>query len=391
MGAVRLKASLADVRQSLWNSQKLIFCYIVLDVLLLVAFGTYVFSKLVVRPVQQLVQTADRFQEGDRLPDLSAEEPSELSKLSRALNGMLERLAENKEELCQHIISLEQANLELKRAQQEVINSEKLASVGRLAAGLAHEIGNPIGIVLGYVELLQRNDIAGDERQELISRMGNEIQRVNLIIRQLLDFSRPSSNERQSIAVHSLIRETMAVLNHQFSKEKVEVLLDLSAEPDTVFANADQLKQVFLNLMVNAVDAMAVTSETHHGRQLQVSTRSATAESLAEDSVGGKPLRRRTDPVQADYRHLRRSQPMPHDRWIKIQFTDTGVGITKEDQQKIFDPFFTTKEVGKGTGLGLSVSIQIIETFGGRIRVSSNPGAGTTASVMLPLFDEERG
>ena len=81
---------------------------------------------------------------------------------------------------------------------------------------------------------------------------------------------------------------------------------------------------------------------------------------------------------------------MPHDRWIKIQFTDTGVGITTENQQKIFDPFFTTKEVGKGTGLGLSVSIQIIETFGGRIRVNSNPGAGTSVSVLLPLFDEEK-
>ena len=177
VGGVRLEASLADVRQSLWRSQKLLFFYILLDILVLVAFGTYIFSKLVVKPVKQLVQTAERFQEGDRLPDMGAGEPNELGKLSQALNGMLQRLADNKEELRQHIASLEQANLELKRAQQEVVFSEKLASVGRLAAGIAHEIGNPIGIVLGYLELLQMQDVSEDERLELISRMGKEIQR----------------------------------------------------------------------------------------------------------------------------------------------------------------------------------------------------------------------
>ena len=190
IGALQLEATLADVRQSLVGSQKLLLFYIVLDILVLVAFGAYVFSKLVVKPVQKLVLTAESFQEGDVIPDVSAGEQNELGKLSKALNAMLQRLAENKQELRQHISSLEQANLELQRVQQEVIFSEKLASVGRLAAGIAHEIGNPVGIVLGYLELLQRKDIDEGERLELVGRMGNEIQRVNQTIRQLLDFSR---------------------------------------------------------------------------------------------------------------------------------------------------------------------------------------------------------
>jgi signal transduction histidine kinase len=389
IGALQLEALLTDVSQSLARSQKLLLFYIVVDILVLVAFGTYIFSKLVVKPVQQLVQTAEGFQEGDKIPDVSAGEQNELGMLSQALNSMLQRLAENKEELQQHVISLEQANLELQRAQQEVVFSEKLASVGRLAAGIAHEIGNPIGIVLGYLELLQRKDIDRDERLELLSRMGSEIQRINLIIRQLLDFSRPSSSERQTISVHLLIQETLAVLDHQFRQQEIEVILELNGHPDTVLANADQLKQVFLNLMVNAADAMEATNERPQGGQLRVSTRSFEGKSRVKEIFAGRPLRRRTDPLAADYRHLRQVRGSIDNRWVEIQFADTGVGVAQEDQERVFDPFFTTKEVGKGTGLGLSVSIQIIETLGGRMELSSHSGEETKISILLPVSAQE--
>ena len=381
---------MADVRQSLADSQKLLLFYILLDILILVAFGAYVFSKLVVKPVQRLVQTAESFQEGDVIPDVSAGEQNELGKLSQALNAMLQRLAENKQELRQHISSLEQANLELQRVQQEVIFSEKLASVGRLAAGIAHEIGNPIGIVLGYLELLQRRDLDEGERWELVGRMANEIQRVNQTIRQLLDFSRPSSNERRAISVHPLIQETLEVLDHQMRKKEIKVILELEAQTDVVFANPDQLKQVFLNLMVNAADAMEATSDRLQGGELHVRTGDSTEEHLIQERSPGQPLRRRTDPVTADYSHLRRSAITPGERWLQIQFADTGVGISEENQKRVFDPFFTTKEVGKGTGLGLSVSIQIIETLGGRMELSSNPGEETKVTIQLPLYDEQQ-
>ncbi|MGD8370767.1 MAG: ATP-binding protein [Syntrophobacterales bacterium] len=389
VGAIRLEAPLADVRESLWRSQKLLLFYILIDILVLVAFGTYIFSKLVVKPVQQLAQTADRFQEGDKIPDVGAGEQNELGRLSEALNRMLQRLAENKEELRQQFISLEQANLELQRAQQEVIFSEKLASVGRLAAGIAHEIGNPVGIVLGYLDLLQRKDIEENERLELISRMDSEIQRINQTIRQLLDFSRPSSGERQIISIHPLIQETLDVLDHQLRQQDIKVTLELQAQADRVSANPDQLKQVFLNLMVNAADAMAATSERLQGGQLAVSTRSSQGKSLAGAGGSRQPLRRRTDPQEADYRHLRKIRAKNDDNWIQIQFADNGMGIAEKDQERVFDPFFTTKEVGKGTGLGLSVSIRIIETLGGRMELKSSPGEETVVSILLPLAEEQ--
>ncbi|MFP3871171.1 MAG: sensor histidine kinase, partial [Syntrophobacteria bacterium] len=378
-GAVRLEASLDDVHQRLWESQKIIFFFIGLDALVLVVFGAYIFSKLVVKPVQELVKTTESFREGDRLPDLSAGEQNELSKLSEALNRMLERLASNKEELRQHIVSLEQANLELKRAQREVIMTEKLASVGRLAAGVAHEIGNPIGIVLGYLDLLQRADVEESERRELVSRMGKEIGRIHQIIRELLDFTRSGSTERTTVSLHELIRETLSILDHQFRKQKIEVIQSLAAQPDRVFANADQLKQVFLNLLVNAVDAI---SSKGGGGELRLSTRT-TAPATAKEGEG-EPLRRRTDPPSTDYRHLRHSGGDLGGSWIEIQIADSGEGIAEENLDQVFDPFFTTKEPGKGTGLGLSVSAQIVEAMGGWLEISSNHGEGTTVTLLLP-------
>jgi signal transduction histidine kinase len=165
--------------------------------------------------------------------------------------------------------------------------------------------------------------------------------------------------------------------------------LELEAQPDRVFANADQLKQVFLNLTVNAADAMEATSERPQGGQLRVRTRSFEGESLVKESAGGQPLRRSTDPSATDYSQLRRTHGTTEDRWIEIQFADTGIGITQEDQGRIFDPFFTTKEAGKGTGLGLSVSIQIIETLGGRMELSSRSGEETKVSILLPVSEQE--
>jgi two-component system NtrC family sensor kinase len=167
------------------------------------------------------------------------------------------------------------------------------------------------------------------------------------------------------------------------------VALELKAESDTVFAKADQLKQVFLNLMVNAADAMEATNERPQGGQLRVHTRSFDGESLVKKDVGSKPLRRSTDPIAADFSYLRRIHGTTEDRWIEIQFADNGVGITQEDQARVFDPFFTTKEVGKGTGLGLSVSIQIIETLGGRMELKSRSGEETKVSILLPVSEQE--
>jgi signal transduction histidine kinase len=264
---------------------------------------------------------------------------------------MLRRLEENKKELEENIASLERANLELKKAQQEIIRSEKMASVGRLATGLAHEIGNPIGIVLGYLELLKRGDMDDDEKDDFLKRTESEISRIDQIIRQLLDYSRPTNGERQETRVHSLIEETVEMLKPQPMMEHIQVELDLKATHDTVLADPNQLKQVFLNIIINAADAMG-------------------SDKAPEPDGQSQSLLIRSDQMA---------------RKLVIDFIDSGPGIPEEELGQIFDPFYTTKEPGKGTGLGLAVSYRIIEGFGGSIRAENTPERGTKISIDFPF------
>jgi signal transduction histidine kinase len=250
----------------------------------------------------------------------------------------------------------------VKKAQRDIIRTEKLASVGRLSAGIAHEIGNPIGIVIGYLELLRQTDITEDERAEYIQRTEDEVERINSIIRQLLEVSRPSNSGRMAVSVHNIVQDTADVLHVQPLMSNIELVLDLAAENDTVLADPNQLRQVFLNLVINAADAIS-GDEKLTGGQLKLST------SLEKN--GDQDNQDATDQ-------------------LKILFADNGPGIAEENLSNIFDPFFTTKDPGRGTGLGLSVSFMIVESLGGKMTGTSEPGKGTTMVISLPLHGEEQ-
>jgi signal transduction histidine kinase len=275
---------------------------------------------------------------------------------------MLTRIAEDKKKLRSTVTSLEKANLDLKKAQSEIIRAEKLASIGRLSAGIAHEIGNPIGIVMGYLELLKQEnaDIDVKEKREYIRRTENEITRINTIIRQLLDLSRPSAEGTDSISVHDVINDLTNVVRFQPLISNIDIQLDLGAENDRVFADSNQLRQVFLNLMLNAADAIDSYPSSDKGR-LIIRSSNAQEDSLTDSAV--EPAR----------------------RWLTIEVKDNGLGIDAEHLGNIFDPFFTTKDPGKGTGLGLSVCFMIVESIGGRITAISDQGLGTTMILYLPL------
>ncbi|MCP4344473.1 MAG: hypothetical protein GY795_02980 [Desulfobacterales bacterium] len=277
--------------------------------------------------------------------------------MSKSLNRMLQRISDDKEALQVTVQSLKKANADLRQAQKDIIRAEKLASVGRLSAGIAHEIGNPISIVIGYLELMKQNDISDDEKNEFVVRAENEINRINIIIRQLLDFSRPSKEERQSVSVHEIINDVVNVFKFQPVMTGIELTLNLNAENDTVTADPNQLRQVFLNLMLNAADAILSDQENTNG-ELIIRTR---VDSDQETSA----------------------------RVLKIECIDNGPGIPDENLSNIFDPFYTTKEPGKGTGLGLSVSFTIIESTGGKIKALSEKGKGTNMLIYLPLGSEK--
>jgi len=347
---------------SLRQTQYIIFIYIFINTVVLTLVGLYRLSRLTVKPLQRLVKRADEYREDDEIIFLSDKGDNEFNKLSRALNSMLTNIAADKETLRMTVKSLEEANLDLKQAQQDVIRAEKLASVGRLSSGIAHEIGNPIGIVVGYLELLKQDDITDEDRREFILRTESEINRINSIIRQLLDFSRPDSEQTQTFSVHDILTETMSVVQLQPSMVDIDLQLDLLAEEDTVVADGDHLRQVFLNLLINAADAISSLEKPVEGR-ISV-TSSAAVDSLSDIN----------HPVNM----------------IKIDVTDNGPGIPKENLGNIFDPFFTTKDPGKGTGLGLSVCFMIVDGMGGKIGATSADGSGTTMEIYLPLSAENQ-
>ena len=234
--------------------------------------------------------------------------------------------------------------------------------MGRLSAGIAHEIGNPIGIVIGYLDLLRQSDITEDERDEYIQRTEDEIERINNIIRKLLEISRPSNSDRTAVSVHYIVRDTADVLHFQPLMSNIELSLDLVAEDDTVLADPNQLRQVFLNLIINAADAIS-GDEKINGGKLKIST--------TIEKNGDHGSQATSDQLQ-------------------IMFADNGPGIAEENLSNIFDPFFTTKDPGRGTGLGLSVSFMIVESLGGKMTGSSELGEGTTMVISLPLYKPEQ-
>jgi signal transduction histidine kinase len=354
LGAMASIVPLAPLYDKLRQYNKPVLVYILFNTVVLSFIGLYRIFRIYLRPIDRLIRQADVYGLDEDLFFTFRQEDNELNRLSSALNRMLQRIAEDKQKLQESVTSLERANTEIKRAQNEIIRAEKMASVGRLAAGIAHEIGNPIGIVLGYLDLIKQPDLAREELDDFARRAEKEIQRINTVIRQLLDLARPKEGVARMVAVHEVIQDIAQVMSHQPMMAAIRLKTRLEAVHDQLWADGDQLRQVFLNLLLNAVDAIRAAARLGDG-VIHIATTS-------EDGAGPEAEKRLT-----------------------IRFQDNGEGIAPDQIDNIFDPFYTTKEPGKGTGLGLAVSYMIIQKLGGSISVKSQPGQGSTMVIHLPL------
>jgi hypothetical protein len=313
---------------------------------------------------------------------------NEIGQLISSFNRMIERLKENQENLDNHLKSLESANKQLKQAQEELIRTEKLASIGRFAAGVAHEVGNPLGAILGYASILQKNGIDREESKDYLKRIEKEIERINRIVRELLEFSRPSTFEIRDVETNKVLENSISLLSYQKNFRNIQTQLNLQPDLPMVKGDESQLSQVFINIILNGIDAMP------EGGILEIKT----GEHIVEDLFPSRlevpyGRRRRGDPSESDYFRLRKPDLLSSlltkfskgDHLVKIRISDTGIGIKKEDLERIFDPFFTTKSPDKGTGLGLSISLRIVESMGGEIKVESEVGRGSTFELYFPI------
>ncbi len=235
--------------------------------------------------------------------------------------------------------------------EEKLQQSERLATVGHLAAGVAHEIGNPLTAISSLVQLLQRktDDVFV---QESLAKVRDQINRIHKIERDLVDFSRPSSAEVKQAQINDIVQSAVGLMKHDTRFRNIEVVLDLERELPRVTCVPDQIHQVIANLLLNAADAVKDR----------------------ESAAGGRIVLHTTSDSET----------------VRLEVEDNGTGIPKELHQKIFEPFFTTKPVGKGTGLGLSVSHGIVTKIGGTIRVESVVGEGTTFIIELPAKRNEK-
>jgi len=389
VGGIQMEVPILDLMMNLIESKKILLITIISDALVLIIFGSFLLSRVLVKPMKDLVRLTKRISDGDFSQSIEVTSKNEIGQLMESFNRMIERLKENQESLNKYLESLESANKQLKQTQEELIRTEKLASIGRFAAGVAHEVGNPLGAILGYTGILKKGRMDSEETKDYLKRIEDEIERIDKIVRELLDFARPSKFEIREVEINKIIENTLSLLSYQKDFKNIETRLDLQSDLPLIKGDESQLSQVFINIILNAIDAMP------NGGRLQIQTEGHVMDYSYEDLFQRTyPPRRKSDPMECDYSSLRKSDSLPTlltkfskgDRLVKVRISDTGSGIKKEDLENIFDPFFTTKAPDKGTGLGLSISLKIVESLGGEIRVESEEGKGTGFEIYFPAI-----
>ena len=340
-GLLQVRFSLAGLQERVRAAQHLVLVYVVIYGVVLAAFGVYLLNRNVVKPVRQLHQATTAVAGGTLASVAVPSGPGEIHELADSFNLMVEALAASRAETEQHIASLEKTNSDLAQARDDLVRSEKLATVGHLAAGMAHEIGNPLGAVVGYLNIL-KDDLSGESR-DLVQRSLAETERIDRLVKELLEYSAPIDRQPESFCPVTLLRETIDMLRHQGQLDGIEVDDLCTVDGAQIDMDRGRLMQVWINLLLNARDAMLERNV------LEISSR-------------------RDGDI------------------ISVSVCDEGQGIEQDALKRIFEPFFTTKAPGSGYGLGLAVCQRIIDESGGTITVRSNPGKGTCFTVSLPVL-----
>jgi len=315
-------------------------------------------QRAVYRPLADLKDGAARLAEGDLEKQIPVRSSDEFGQLAESFNSMTQALRKSRSELQDwgHMleVKVKEATRELQLAHAETARSEKLASVGLLAAGIAHELNNPLTGVLTFSHLVRKQMPDGSPEAEDLDLVIEETKRCATIIRRLLDFAREKTPEKKYSDLNSLVEETTQLISQSAQIADIDIIVDLDPELPAVWIDEDLVKQVIMNLLVNAQHAI------ENDGSITIRTGVHQPRHAADGDKDSGPM-------------------------VEISVTDTGCGIEEQNLQKIFDPFFTTKGVGKGTGLGLSVSHGTIAAHGGIIEVESKVGVGTEFRIYLPL------
>jgi len=341
------------IRASSVTTIGLALCFLLAAALLV----SYLVNRMVYLPLRDLETGAARLAAGDLENTIPVRSGDELGQLATSFNSMTSALRKSRKELQEWGATLEEkvakATRELQIAQAETARGEKLASVGLLAAGIAHELNSPLTGVLTFAHLVRKEMPEGSPQAEDLDLIIQETKRCAAIIRRLLDFAREKTPEKKYCDVNELVVETSKLIEQAAHVQDIDIILDLDEKLPAIWIDEDLIKQVVMNILVNAQHAIE-----GEGR---ITLKTRYCPDYKRATAGGVPL------------------PM-----VELSIADTGCGIPPEHLPRIFDPFFTTKAVGKGTGLGLSVSHGTVQAHGGEIEVESTVGKGSEFRVYLP-------
>jgi two-component system, NtrC family, sensor kinase len=350
--AVEIREGLLDerryIRASWYNTIIATILLIVLCALMASAIGVV----FVGRPTRALVNKVRRIGSGDLSGPLPARQKDELGEIAAEVNAMCERLAEAQ-------LRIEKETEERLAAEQQLRHADRLMTVGKLASGMAHELGTPLNVVSGRAQMIANGDSLQDEARGDARIIVEQTKRMTKIMRELLDFARPRPAQRAWVDLRPIAQQTCVLLSALARSHDTDLLV-LEGESARANVDASQMQQVFTNLVVNAIHAIA------HGGTVKIA-----------------------------FRHVHEKPPADHGGAygvrLVVEIADTGCGMEPAVASRIFEPFFTTKDVGEGTGLGLSVTHGIVREHGGFITVHSVLHKGTTFAVHLPLESEESG
>ncbi|NIM14706.1 MAG: HAMP domain-containing protein [Candidatus Aminicenantes bacterium] len=353
LGVLDIGMSLVDVDNELKTNQVLSISFTLIAILCISSILTLFIHRLVTKPVKQLVTGTQKIAQGNLDIEIPVKAGDEIGQLAVSFNHMIRDLKKANEKIHAWNIELEKKVEErtekLRRTRHQLIQSEKMASLGVLSSSVAHEINNPLQGILTYIKLMLKILSSEEVDQKRLDKfknylqvMGNEIERCGDMVKNLLVFSKQTKLNIQETNINNIIRNSLQLVDNKIKLQNIEVILNLQEDIPLIYCDIKQIQQTLISIIINSLEAMA----------------------------GGGTLR-------IDSRSL-------EDRQVEILIADTGEGIPKENLRNIFDPFFTTKETAKSTGLGLFVAYGIIKEHKGTIKVESEVGKGTTFHIKLP-------
>jgi len=360
---------LTSLNRVLGRLGQIILLISVITVVLIVFLLNFFLKNTIVTPLKNIAADIKEIKQGEK-QYIRGKYSFEFSYLVKIFNELLDEIGQQKRQLSDKIEELHDLNHLITEYHKEMINFEKLISIGELSAGIAHEIGNPLNNIQGYLTLLKRNHAISNniELIDYLERIASDINRIDLIIKGILDYSRKDPSVTVTASLPVVIDQTLNLAQLRLKGLEIEIAKLYPQDIDCMVSiDIHKFQQVFLNLINNAIDSIG---EKGKGR-VEIDIKRVTSLPQGQEKFFIEVLKRRAT------------------AYVILSIRDNGSGISQKDLPHVFDPFFTTKEAGKGTGLGLPVSLQLIKEMGGTIHIESEMGKGSLVQIILPYDDRE--